>query len=153
VSHLFSQIFWRRLSAALLGVMLGLGVFFVWSWYERYAQLHLAESLYHAYEQHDAKAMEALFCWEGVDEATHSRVRLAILQEFELPVESVVVKPLLGTDGYVSHNLHPNLKPSMTMMVTYGTADHLSAAFLAGRQNFWSPYRLIVMVHPPDSGS
>jgi hypothetical protein len=153
VSSLFSQTFWRRFSAALLGVVLGLSAFFIWSWYNHRAQLHLAEALYHAYEQHDAKAMEALFCWEGVDEATHSRVRLAILQEFELPVESVVVKPLQSTDSYVGLGLRPNLKPQVKMLVTYGTPDHLSAAFLAGRQNFWGPYRLMVMVRPPDSGS
>ena len=125
----------------------------LWGWYNRTSQLQLAENLHRAYERHDAAAMEALFCWEGVDEATHARVRLAILQEFELPVESVVVKPILATDGHAGPGLRPNLAPAVTMVVTYGTPDHLSAAFLAGRPNFWSPFRLIVMIPPPNSGS
>jgi len=89
--------------------------------------------------------MENLFCWEGVDEKTHRRVRLAILQEFELTVETVSVKALLPTDGQDGPGLRPNLKPDATIEVIYATPERLSAAFLAGRQGL-SGHRLIVMI-------
>ena len=135
----------RRLSSALLGLLLGLLFLAGWSWWNRASLEELARDLQKAYDTRDINAMEALFCWEGVDDRTRGRIRLAILQEFELPVESVVIRPLLSTDGRDGPGLRPNLTPAATVVVTYATPDHLSSAWLAGRQGL-SGHRLIVML-------
>jgi hypothetical protein len=135
----------RRLFAALVGLALGLILVTAWTWWNQRSLQNLANNLMHAYVTRDIQAMENLFCWEGVDEKTRSRVRLAILQEFELTVETVSVKPLLPTDGQDGPGLRPNLKPDGTIEVIYATPDRLSAAFLAGRQGL-SGHRLIVMI-------
>ena len=135
----------RRLASALLGLLLGLLLVAGWDAWNRRSLAGLAADLQKAYDTRDITAMERLFCWEGVDERTRGRIRLAILQEFELPVESVVIGPLLPTDGHDGPGLRPNLKPVATVTVTYATPDHLSSAWLAGRQGL-SGHRLIVML-------
>lgn len=143
--HLLRNPWLRRLFSALLGLFLGLAGLAGWSGWNRSSLEHLARDLQAAYDARDIKAMEALFCWEGVDERTRARIRLAILQEFELPVESVAIRPLLPTDGRDGPGLRPNLPPTAAVLVTYATPDHLSSAWLAGRQGL-SGHRLIVML-------
>ena len=58
---------------------------------------------------------------------------------------SVVIGPLLATDGRDGPGLRPNLPPVATVTVTYATPDRLTSAWLAGRQGF-SGHRLIVML-------
>lgn len=135
----------RRLCAAFLGLLLGLLLVAGWSWWNRRSLDTLARDLQQAYDTRDIIAMERLFCWDGVDDKTRGRIRLAILQEFELPVESVVIRPLLSTDGRDGPGLRPNLTPAATVVVTYATPDRLTSAWLAGRQGL-SGHRLIVML-------
>ena len=88
--------------------------------------------------------MEQLFCWDGVDAATRGRIRFVILQEYELPVASVTVRPLTTFDRQPGPGLRPNLTPAGTIEVTFATTDRLSAAYLAGRDGF--RHRLIIML-------
>ena len=134
----------RRLSAALLGLLLGVALVAAWGWWNARSLAALAADLRAAYEKHDSAAMEQLFCWDGVDAATRARIRFVILQEHDLPVASVTVRPLTAFDRQPGPGLRPNLAPAATIEVAYATTDRLSAAFLAGRDGF--RHKLIVML-------
>ncbi len=134
----------RRLFAAVTGLLLGLVLVTAWGWWNARSLRALAEDLRQAYESHDAIAMERLFCWDGVDAATRGRIRFVILQEYELPVDSVTVRPLTAFDRQPGSGLRPNLTPAGTIEVTFATTDRLSAAYLAGRDGF--RHKLIVML-------
>ena len=134
----------RRLTAALVGLSLGFALVAAWGWWNARGLRVLAEDLRRAYETHDAAAMEQLFCWDGVDAATRGRIRFVILQEYELPVASVTVRPLTAFDRQVSPGLRPNLTPAGSVEVVYATADRLSASYLAGRDGF--RHKLVVML-------
>jgi hypothetical protein len=134
----------RRVFAAVLGLLLGFLLVAVWSWWQTRTVGVLAEELRVAFARRDAAAIEDLFCWEGVDAATRSRLRLVIQQEHELPVASVVVRPLLPFDRQPGPGLRPNLTPDAVIEVTFATADRLSAAYLVGRDGF--RHRLVVML-------
>jgi len=134
----------RRVVAAVLGLLLGFLLVAVWSWWQTRTVGVLAEELRDAFARRDAAAIENLFCWEGVDAATRSRLRLVIQQEHELPVASVVVRPLLPFDRQPGPGLRPNLTPDAVIEVTFATADRLSAAYLVGRDGF--RHRLVVML-------
>lgn len=134
----------RRLSAALVGLSLGFALVAAWGWWNARGLRVLADDLRRAYETHDAAAMEQLFCWDGVDAATRGRIRFVILQEYELPVASVTVRPLTAFDRQVSPGLRPNLTPAGSVEVVYATADRLSASYLAGRDGF--RHKLVVML-------
>jgi hypothetical protein len=135
----------RRLFAAILGLLLGLLLVAVWSWWRTHTVGVLAGDLRAAFARRDAAAIENLFCWEGVDAATRSRLRLVIQQEHELPVASVVVRSLLPFDRQPGPGLRPNLTPDAVIEVTFATADRLSAAYLVGRDGFFR-HRLVVML-------
>jgi len=145
VLQLFLRHPWlRRLSAALVGLSLGFALVAAWGWWNARGLRVLAEDLRRAYETHDAAAMEQLFCWDGVDAATRGRIRFVILQEYELPVASVAVRPLNAFDRQVSPGLRPNLTPAGSVEVVYATSDRLSASYLAGRDGF--RHKLVVML-------
>ena len=135
----------RRVFAAVLGLLLGFLLVAVWSWWQTRTVGVLAEELRDAFARHDAAAIENLFCWEGVDAATRSRLRLVIQQEHELPVATVVVRPLLPFDRQPGPGLRPNLTPDAVIEVTFATADRLSAAYLVGRDGLFR-HRLVVML-------
>ena len=135
----------RRVFAAVLGLLLGFLLVAVWSWWQTRTVGILAEELRDAFARRDAAAIENLFCWEGVDAATRSRLRLVIQQEHELPVASVVVRPLLPFDRQPGPGLRPNLTPDAVIEVTFATTDRLSAAYLVGRDGFFR-HRLVVML-------
>ncbi len=134
----------RRLSAAVAGLLLGLALVAAWGWWNARSLRALADDLRQAYATHDAAAMEALFCWDGVDAATRGRIRFVILQEYELPVASVTVRPLNAFDRQAGPGLRPNLTPAGSVEVVFDTTDRLSASYLAGRDGF--RHKLIVML-------
>ncbi len=135
----------RRAFAAVSGLLLGLLLVAVWSWWRTHTVGVLAEDLRAAFARRDAAAIESLFCWEGVDASTRARLRLVIQQEHELPVASVVVRALPAYDRQPGPGLRPNLTPDAVIEVTFATADRLSAAYLAGRDGFFR-HRLVVML-------
>lgn len=135
----------RRAFAAVLGLSLGFLLVAVWSWWQTRSAGVLASELRDAFARRDAAAIEELFCWEGVDAATRSRLRLIIQQEHELPIASVVVRPLSAFERQSGPGLRPNLPPDAVIEVTFATADRLSAAYLAGRAGFFR-HRLVVML-------
>ena len=135
----------RRVFAAVLGLSLGVLLLVVWSGWQSHTVAVLATELREAFARRDAAAIENLFCWEGVDAATRSRLRLVIQQEHELPVASVVVRPLLAFDRQSGPGLRPNLTPDAVIEVTFATTDRLSAAYLVGRDGLFR-HRLVVML-------
>jgi hypothetical protein len=135
----------RRVFAAVLGLLLGFLLVAVWSWWQTRTVGVLAAELRDAFARRDAAAIENLFCWEGVDAATRSRLRLVIQQEHELPVATVVVRPLLPFDRQPGPGLRPNLTPDAVIEVTFATTDRLSAAYLVGRDGLFR-HRLVVML-------
>ena len=135
----------RSAFAAVLGLSLGFLLVAVWSWWQTRSAGVLASELRDAFALRDAAAIEELFCWEGVDAATRSRLRLVIQQEHELPIASVVVRPLSAFERQSGPGLRPNLPPDAVIEVTFATADRLSAAYLAGRDGFFR-HRLVVML-------
>lgn len=135
----------RRVLAALLGLLLGFLLVAVWTGWRAHTAGVLAADLRDAFARRDAAAIENLFCWEGVDAATRSRLRLVIQQEHELPVASVVVRPLNAFERQPGPGLRPNLPPDAVIEVTFATADRLSAAYLAGRDGLFR-HRLVVML-------
>jgi hypothetical protein len=135
----------RRVFAAVLGLSLGFLLVVTWSWWQSHTVGVLATELREAFARRDAAAIENLFCWEGVDAATRSRLRLVIQQEHELPVASVVVRPLLAFDRQPGPGLRPNLTPAAVIEVTFATTDRLSAAYLVGRDGLFR-HRLVVML-------
>lgn len=135
----------RRAFAAVLGLSLGFLLVAVWSWWQTRSAGVLATELRDAFARRDVAAIEELFCWEGVDAATRSRLRLVIQQEHELPIASVVVRPLSAFDRRSGSGLRPNLPPDAVIEVTFATADRLSAAYLAGRDGLFR-HRLVVML-------
>jgi hypothetical protein len=144
-SLLLRSPWFRRAFAAALGLSLGFLLVAVWSWWQTYTVGVLATELREAFGRRDAAAIENLFCWEGVDAATRSRLRLVIQQEYELPVASVVVRPLLAFDRQPGPGLRPNLTPDAVIEVTFATTDRLSAAYLVGRDGLFR-HRLVVML-------
>lgn len=142
---LFRSLWFRRAFAAVLGLSLGFLLVAVWSWWQTRTAGVLASELREAFARRDAAAIEELFCWEGVDAATRSRLRLVIQQEHELPVASVVVRPLSAFERQAGPGLRPNLPPDVAIEVTFATADRLSAAYLAGRDGLFR-HRLVVML-------
>jgi len=127
-----------------VGLLLGVALVVAWGGWNAHSLRALADDLRQAYETHDVVAMEQLFCWDGVDAATRGRIRFVILQEHDLPVESVTVRPLTAFDRQPGPGLRPNLTPSGTIEVTFATTDRLSAAYLAGRDGF--RHKLIIML-------
>jgi hypothetical protein len=145
VLQLFLRHPWlRRLSAAAVGLLLGVSLVAGWGWWNARGLRVLADDLRRAYETHDAVAMEQLFCWDGVDAATRGRIRFVILQEYELPVATVTVRPLTAFDRQPGPGLRPNLTPAGSVEVVFATTDRLSASYLAGRDGF--RHKLIVML-------
>ena len=137
---------WLRCAfAAFAGLLLGLLLVILWEAWLTRSRASLVAELRRAYEAHDPAAIEALFCWEGVDDATRSRLRLVIRQEHELPVAQVGLRPLRALDLPPGATLRPNLPPDAVLEVTYATTDRLSAAYLIGRDG-WSRHRLVVML-------
>lgn len=128
----------------MFGLLLGVALVALWGWWNARSLRVLADDLRKAYETHDAVAMERLFCWDGVDDATRGRIRFVILQEHELPVASVTARPLNAFDRQAGPGLRPNLTPTGTIEVIFATTDRLSAAYLAGRDGF--RHKLIVML-------
>ena len=135
----------RRVFAAVLGLSLGFLLVAVWSGWRTHTAGVLAAELRAAFARHDAAAIEALFCWDGVDAATRARLRLVIQQEHELPVASVAVRPLSAIERQASPGLRPNLSPDAVIEVTFATTDRLSAAYLAGPDGVFR-HRLVVML-------
>ena len=121
----------RRVFAAVLGLSLGFLLVVFWSWWQSHTVGVLATELREAFARRDA--------------ATRSRLRLVIQQEHELPVASVVVRPLLAFDRQPGPGLRPNLTPDAVIEVTFATTDRLSAAYLVGRDGFFR-HRLVVML-------
>ncbi len=146
VRAFFFRHYWaRRFLAALVGLVLGLLMLGGWRGLEQRALCGLAEEFRQAHQTKDAEAMERLFCWDGVDEGTRTRLRLVIWQEQDWPIASVEARPLSLFDHRTGVGLRANLEPAASIVVTYATTDRLTSSYLVGRAG-WFRYQLAVMV-------
>lgn len=139
------------LGALLLGLLGALGAD---AW--RMAGLRgLAAEWERAHRARDLAALEALYCWEGVDRALRDRVRLVMAQELDLPVRSVSAERCTAVDRLLGETQRPNLDPTGVITVAFAAEDGLGARLLAGGP-WWRP-RLVVLLPrepvPADSGS
>ena len=115
----------------------------------------LAEDWRRAHDARDLAALEALYCWDGADAALRARVRLVLLQEFELPVRSAVAERCTAVDLLQGDTQRANLEPTGVIAVEFASGDGLGARLLAGGP--WSRPRLVLLLPArparPDSGS
>lgn len=139
------------LGSLLLGLLLAAGLDLA-----RMAALRgLAADWQAAHRARDLAALEGLYCWDGVDDALRARLRLVLIQEFDLPVRRVVAERCGPIDRLQGATQRPNLDPTGVVVVEFDVADGLGARLLAGG-NWWRP-RLVVLLPPAaskaDSGS
>ena len=140
------------LGALLAGLLVALGLD---AW--RMAGLRaLADDWRRAHAARDLAGLESLYCWDGVDPALRARLRLVLIQEFELPVRSVAAERRTALDRLQGETQRANLEPTGVIVVEFGSADGLGARLLAGGP-WWGRPRLIVLLPPApprtDSGS
>lgn len=148
-THRFAGLRRWALGALLAGMLAALGLD---AW--RMAGLRgLAEDWRRAHQARDLAALEALYCWDGVDPAQRARLRQVLVGEFELPIRSVEAERCSDIDRLQGETQRPNLEPTGVIVVRFDTADGLGARLLAGGS--WARPRLIVLLPParPDSGS
>ena len=135
----------RWLALCLLPLLL-------WAAWQSWTQsgLHsLAEGWRRAHAARDVAAMEALYHWEGVDEALRNRIRSVFIQEFELEVQDVKVRPLLSTDLVPGLERKINGQPVGVIEVRFAAEDDLSARLVAGRQGRYFRFLIVVPVAGP----
>lgn len=138
------------LGALLAGLLVALGLD---AW--RMAGLRaLADDWRRAHGARDLAGLESLYCWDGVDPALRARLRLVLIQEFDLPVRAVTAERCTALDRLQADTQRANLEPAGVIVVEFGSSDGLGARLLAGGP-WWSRPRLIVLLPPPrtDSGS
>jgi len=124
-------------AGAILAFLLGAG------WRE-VALRSLAADWGAAHAARDLAAMEALYCWEGVDAAERQRIRLALLQEIEMPVAAVRGARLSPSDRLPWGSRRPNLDPVGVLEVSFAVEDGLASRILVGRSGL--RFRLVVLV-------
>ena len=105
----------------------------------------LAEELRRAFAARGVAAVERLYDWTDVDAATRARVRQVILQEFELPVATVLPLRSPPPDLSALSDFRPNLPPIGVIRVIHDTPDRLSSDFLVGNAGF-GEVRLVNLV-------
>lgn len=125
------------LAGALLAFLLGAG------WRELGLRA-LAEDWRRAHAAKDLAAMEALYCWDGVAPAERERIRLALRQEFDLPVAAARASRLAPADRVPWVSQRPNLEPVGVVEVSFAVEDRLAARMLAGRRGLG--FRLVVLI-------
>mgnify|MGYP003340095461 FL=1 len=128
------------LAVALVAVGLAL-----WSRWEEGLRWRLAAEMRRAFDARDVAAMERLYDWSEVDAATRARVRLVILQEFELPVAEVQPLRSAPPDLSALAGYRPNLPLVGVIRVIHDTPDRLSSDFLIGKAGF-AEVRLVNLV-------
>lgn len=124
-------------AGALLAFLLGAG------WREAGLR-SLAADWRAAHAAKDLAAMEALYCWDGVDPAERQRIRLALVQEIEMPVAAVRGARLSPADRLPWVSRRPNLEPVGVIEVSFAVEDRLASRILAGRSGLG--FRLVVLV-------
>ena len=88
--------------------------------------------------------MEALYRWEGVTPDLRARLRLVLVQEFDLPVAEVRAGSLSAADLQYGDERGPNGDPVGVIQVRFAAEDGLEARLLAGRDGL--DFRLLVVV-------
>ena len=134
-----------RWAIGLLSVALVATGVLLWSRWQEGLRWRLAAEMRRAFDARDLAAMERLYDWTDVDAATRARVRQVILQEFELPVATVLPLRSPPPDLSALSDFRPNLPPIGVIRVIHDTPDRLSSDFLVGNAGF-GEVRLVNLV-------
>ena len=134
-----------RWAIGLLTVALVATGLVLWSLWQEGLRWRLAAEMRRAFAARDVDAMERLYDWTDVDAATRARVRLVILQEFELPVAEIAPVRTPPPDLSALTDFRPNLPPVGVIRVIHATPDRLSSDFLVGKAGF-AELRLVNLV-------
>jgi hypothetical protein len=134
-----------RWAIGLLALALVATGVLLWSRWQESLRWKLAEELRRAFAARDVAAVERLYDWTDVDAPTRARVRQVILQEFELPVATVLPLRSPPPDLSALSDFRPNLPPIGVIRVIHDTPDRLSSDFLVGNAGF-GEVRLVNLV-------
>lgn len=107
----------------------------------------LARDWQMAHARKDLPALEALYCWEGVDPSLRAKMQEVFRQEFEIPVRSVTAEPASRIDLYQIETQRSNLEPTGVVVVQFESPDGLGARLIAGGP--WSRPKFIVFLPAP----
>lgn len=129
---------------ALAGLLLPSLLVLAWEAWTAHGLRRLAEDWRRAHAARDLAAMEALYEWDGVSGGLRDRVRLVLVQEFDLEVASVGVAPLSAADLQYGAERRPNGDPVGVVDIRFASSDGLGARLLAGRDGL--DFRLLLVV-------
>ena len=104
----------------------------------------LAREWQQAHSRKDLSALEALYCWDGVDAPLRSKMQAVFLQEFEIPVRSVTAERASGVDYLQMETQRPNLTPTGVVVVQFESPDGLGARLMAGGS--WTHPKFVVLL-------
>jgi hypothetical protein len=107
----------------------------------------LARDWQQAHTRKDLPALEALYCWEGVDPSLRAKMQEVFRQEFEIAVRSVTAEPASKIDLFLAETQRPNLEPTGVVVVQFQSSDGLGARLIAGGS--WSHPKFIVYLPVP----
>lgn len=91
----------------------------------------------------DQGALEALYCWEGVEPAERQRMKLLLAQEMEYPVMRTLLVELPSEKP--SPGWQPNCPPVAGLYVEYGTEERLTVTYQVGRRGLLG-HQLVIIV-------
>ena len=131
MTNSFSYTFLRRLTWVI--VWGGLFLLFLQPWKPRNPALEqIKDQWMMAHQTKNMAAMEALFYGDKLDEEMRSRWRTVILQEFDLPLRSVSVKPLSDGTIFPPHT-DSAFTPVAQMTITYADPNHFTVTYYIGK--------------------
>jgi len=98
----------------------------------------LADSFKQANQADSIEPMLALYCLDGVDDRTLTRLKGALQFELGIPILSIQFEPLTGAPEESIQFVHdeitygPSLPPGYRMRVTYDQEDGLTSLYTVG---------------------
>jgi hypothetical protein len=91
---------------------------------------HFHAAWIEAHRTRDVAALEALVCWEGVEEAERQRMRLLLAQEVEHPLRATDVR--LGFGGSTQPGWRANRFVCGQLILVYDSPERLTVSFPLG---------------------
>jgi hypothetical protein len=115
---------WARLFLGMVAVLL------IGGYYQMRALGHFQSAWIAAHRTRDVASLEALVCWDGVEEAERQRMRLLLAQEVEHPLRTTVVR--LGFGGSTQAGWKANRFVLGHLDLVYDTPERLTVSFPLG---------------------
>ena len=98
----------------------------------------LADAFQQANQADSIEPMLELYCLDGVDARTLTRLKGALKFEHSMPIRSITFEPLTGAPEECIRFVHdnvtygPSLRPSHRMRIIYDQEDDLSSLYTIG---------------------